>query len=50
MWPLLGPMMVGSIPLGVVAGALAYAFVRKAVQSYQFSRRERLAAIGDRQR
>jgi hypothetical protein len=40
--PLVEPMMVGSVPLGLLAGALTYLVVHKAVSTYQEARRRRL--------
>lgn len=45
LWPLIKPMMIGSIPLGLTAGAIAYFLVYKTVVAYQAARRERLAGI-----
>ena len=45
LWPLIKPMMVGSIPLGLAAAAVCYFLVYKAVVAYQTTRRERLASI-----
>ena len=42
-WPLIKPMLVGSIPLGLVAGCIIYVIVYKAVAAYQDARREKLA-------
>lgn len=41
--PLIQPMLIGSIPLGLAAGCLVYFVVYKAVSAYQESRRERFA-------
>ena len=47
MWePLILPMMVGGVPLGLAAGAIAYALTRPAVVAFQearLARREKLA-------
>lgn len=48
--PLLKPMVVGAIPLGVVVGSLTYLIVHKAVSSYQEARRRRLNAGRERDR
>lgn len=37
--PLLKPMTVGGVPLGLIAGAVSYWLVRKAVEAYQSRRR-----------
>jgi hypothetical protein len=42
--PLLKPMVVGSIPLGLVAASITYLIMYKAVSAYQEARRKRLAA------
>lgn len=39
--PLLKPMVVGSIPLGLVAGAIVYLIAYKGVSAYQAARRRR---------
>lgn len=39
LWPLLTPMMVGGVPLGIIFGALAYFVVRKAAEAYRDKRR-----------
>ena len=41
--PLVQPMLVGSIPLGLAAGCLVYFVVNKAVSGYQEARRARFA-------
>ncbi|MCR4282285.1 MAG: DUF2062 domain-containing protein [Bauldia sp.] len=42
-WPVIKPMMVGSIPLGIVAGLIFYVIVFLATRAFQTVRRERLA-------
>ncbi len=43
-WPLLKPMTVGGVPLGILAGTIVYFIVKKASESYQRkSRKRRLA-------
>ncbi|MCE7030721.1 DUF2062 domain-containing protein [Jiella avicenniae] len=42
--PVVKPMLIGSIPLGLVAGALSYVLVRSAVTSFQAHRRRQIAA------
>lgn len=37
-WPLLKPMTLGAIPIGLVLGAVSYALVRPAVNAYQHRR------------
>jgi len=41
--PILKPMLVGSIPLGLAMAGVIYFIVRAAARSYQSGRRERLA-------
>jgi uncharacterized protein (DUF2062 family) len=41
--PVLLPMSVGSIPVGLAAAAITYFIVREAVDTYQTRRRDRLA-------
>ena len=48
-WPLLKPMTIGSIPIGLALGTLAYVLVKPAVNAYQHRRRAlrgRKAAVG----
>ena len=40
--PVLRPMLVGAVPLGIVSGVIAYFIVRAAVTAYQNARRRRL--------
>lgn len=42
--PVLVPMLVGGIPLGLVVSGVVYYLTRSAVETYQSARRERLAA------
>ena len=42
-WPLIEPMLIGSIPLGLVTGGIIYVIVYKSVAAYQNARREKLA-------
>jgi uncharacterized protein len=44
-WPLIKPMIVGGIPMGIVAGAVCYFLTYKTVAAYQTARRERLAGL-----
>ena len=39
LWPLLKPMTLGALPLGVALAALSYVLVRPAVNAYQHRRR-----------
>lgn len=41
--PLVKPMMVGAVPIGLVGGIVTYLLVHKAVTTYQQARRHRLA-------
>jgi uncharacterized protein len=41
--PVLKPMLVGAVPLGLVSGLIAYVIVRFMVTAYQTARRQRLA-------
>jgi uncharacterized protein (DUF2062 family) len=42
-WPVIKPMLVGSIPLGLIAGAIAYFMVLAATRGFRAMRAERLA-------
>ena len=42
--PILEPMLVGAVPLGLVSGLLAYLIVRQLVRMYHRARRRRLLA------
>ena len=44
LWPILGPMTVGSIPVGFVVGLVVYIVVYKAVAAAQAARQRRLRA------
>lgn len=43
LWPIVEPMTVGAIPLGLAVGAIVYLVVYKAVSAYREGRRERLS-------
>jgi len=43
LWPIIEPMTIGAIPLGLATGAVVYLIVYKAVSAYRESRRERFA-------
>jgi uncharacterized protein (DUF2062 family) len=43
LWPLIEPMAVGSVPIGLAVGCVVYVLVYKAVSVYQHMRRERMA-------
>jgi len=42
LWPVLEPMALGSLPLGLMIGCAAYVIVYRMVAAYQSARRERL--------
>lgn len=44
LWPILKPMTLGSIPIGIAAAALSYVLVKPMVEAYQRHRRHVLAA------
>lgn len=44
-WPVVKPMVLGSLPLGALAAAATYVVVRQMVELRQRRRRERLAAM-----
>lgn len=39
LWPILKPIMIGGVPLGIVMGSIAYYLVRKAAEAYRGKRR-----------
>jgi uncharacterized protein (DUF2062 family) len=43
-WPVIKPMLVGSIPIGLAAGVVAYLMVLAATRGFRAMRAERLAA------
>jgi uncharacterized protein (DUF2062 family) len=43
LWPVIEPMIIGSIPIGLPVGAIVYVAVYKMVAAYQSARRARLA-------
>jgi uncharacterized protein len=49
LWPVLKPMTVGSLPVGIVAALISYYPVKQAVEAYQHRRRSRLALRGNRE-
>jgi uncharacterized protein (DUF2062 family) len=49
-WPVVKPMVAGSIPLGLVAGIIAYAVALGAIRGFRALRAERLAARRDQRR
>ncbi|WP_245293262.1 DUF2062 domain-containing protein [Mongoliimonas terrestris] len=42
LWPVLKPMLVGSVPLGLIAGFICFVVVYPAVSGFQNRRRERI--------
>jgi uncharacterized protein (DUF2062 family) len=42
-WPIVKPILFGSVPVGLVTGIVSYFIVRVAVSAYQQGRRHRLA-------
>lgn len=44
LWPMVKPMFIGSIPLGLVVGTISYFVVLKSVEIYQRRRRKTLDA------
>nr|WP_245396674.1 DUF2062 domain-containing protein [Jiella sonneratiae] len=42
--PVVKPMLIGSLPLGIASGTLAYVLVRSAVVSFQAHRRRKIAS------
>jgi hypothetical protein len=42
LWPVLEPMALGSLPLGLIIGCAAYVIVYRMVAAYQLARRQRL--------
>jgi uncharacterized protein (DUF2062 family) len=43
-WPVIKPMLAGAIPLGLIAGVIAYVMVLGATRGFRAMRAERLAA------
>lgn len=43
LWPVIKPMLVGSVPIGLAAGAITYLIVVSATSAFRSMRRERLA-------
>ncbi|MGI9384330.1 MAG: DUF2062 domain-containing protein [Methyloligellaceae bacterium] len=41
LWPLLKPMTVGGVPLGLMAGAISYYLVKRGAEAYQEKKRVR---------
>lgn len=49
LWPVMKPMLAGSLPIGLIAGAVVYLLTYNAVAAYQLARRERFAARHERE-
>ena len=47
LWPLIKPMMVGAIPIGLAAGLVMYVIVYQSVTVYQTKRRKRFQMLRD---
>ena len=45
LWPVIRPMTIGGLPLGIMIGTSVYFPVRLLVSAYQRKRRERLASV-----
>lgn len=45
-WPLVKPMTVGGVPLGILAGSIAYFLVRKVSETYRKKNRKRTLGRG----
>jgi hypothetical protein len=43
LWPIVEPMTVGSIPLGVALGCVVYLVVHKSISAYREARSQRFA-------
>ncbi|CUA96052.1 DUF2062 domain-containing protein [Pannonibacter indicus] len=50
LWPVIKPMLIGGIPLGLVCGALCYVIVFQSVRTYQEAKRLRLEKRRDASR
>ncbi len=48
LWPMLKPMLIGAVPLGIVASTVSYLAVYKSVEVYQRRRRKTLADRAER--
>ncbi|QFT32914.1 DUF2062 domain-containing protein [Roseibium porphyridii] len=47
LWPMLKPMFIGGVPLGLVIGSVSYVIVYKSVEVYQRRRKRILAERGE---
>jgi hypothetical protein len=41
LWPLLKPMTIGGVPIGILIGSIAYFIVKKASETYRAKRRRK---------
>ncbi|WP_269582779.1 DUF2062 domain-containing protein [Roseibium sp. Sym1] len=48
LWPMLKPMFIGAVPIGLTVAFISYVIVYKSVEVYQRRRRSKLASKGDR--
>ncbi|PVB63258.1 DUF2062 domain-containing protein [Labrenzia sp. 011] len=48
LWPMLKPMFIGAVPLGLIVGTISYVVVLKSVEVYQRRRRRTLAGKNGR--
>jgi len=47
LWPMLKPMFIGAVPIGLIVATVSYVVVYKSVEVYQRRRRTRLARKGE---
>jgi uncharacterized protein len=45
LWPVMQPILVGALPVGLLGGIVMYVVIYKVVSVYQAARRERLAQV-----
>jgi len=48
LWPVIRPMILGAIPIGLVISTVAYFIIRKLVEAYQIRRRRKIALVRKR--
>ncbi len=48
LWPVIKPMIIGAIPLGLTASAIGYYVIRKAIEAYQYRRQRKFAILKKR--
>ena len=48
LWPILKPMMLGCVPVGLLLAALSYLLVKPMVEAYKHRRRSAREALGTR--